>query len=45
MNGRSLLVCQAQIESQWKKGGVAVGGALQEQVKDLQSEGWRNQGK
>ena len=36
INGRSLLVRQAKIESQWKKGGVAVGGALQ--VKDLQSD-------
>ena len=38
INGRSLLVRQVQIESQWKKGGVAVGGALQEHVKDLQRD-------
>ena len=38
INGRSLPVRQALIESQQRKGDVAVGGALQEQVKDLQSD-------
>ena len=38
INRRRLLVPQVQIESQWRKGGVAVGGAFQEPVRDLQSD-------